>query len=316
MEFLIVLAAFVAGLFMSWIIGATGASPSFGPVNSAGAVNIFHGSLVVGVAAFLGAVTQGDAVAETMRSGIVSGIEASPLLASLVLVVASLLMVISIVTQYPMPTVFTVIGGVIGAGTAAGGSLIMPTMHRIALFWILIPFVAVAIGFCTAWLLRRYVPKTAENKKYINTVLFILAAYTAYTAGANQAGLAVGPLQNTVDVHIFSLLVFSGFGMMVGAWTGSPRMIAAVARDYSAMGPRRAIAALLAASSLAQVATVFGVPVSFNESIISAIIGAGLVEGQAGISKRKMGWTVVGWVAACIVATAVTFAVTKAALMV
>jgi PiT family inorganic phosphate transporter len=306
--------AFLAGLLMSWIIGATGASPSFGPVNSVGAVSIFSGSFVVGIAAFLGAVTQGDAVAATMRSGIISGITIDPLLASLVLVVASLLMVASIVTQYPMPTVFTVVGGVIGAGIAAGGSLIVPTLQKVGLFWVAIPFVALGMGYGTAWTLRRYVPKTDRTERYIDGVLIVLAAYTAYTAGANQAGLAVGPLQNAADVSILYLLVFSGAGMTLGAWTGSPRMIEAVARDYSRMGPRRAIAALVAASSLAQVATVFGVPVSFNEAIVSAVIGAGLVEGTTGISTRKIGWTVIGWIGAFIVATAVTYVLTATAL--
>jgi phosphate/sulfate permease len=209
-----------------------------------------------------------------------------------------------------MPTVFTVVGGVIGAGIAAGGSPNMEQLRIIVLFWLVIPFVAAGIGYGTARFLRTYVPKTDRNKKYIRIVLFLLGTYTAYTAGANQAGLAVGPLQNTVDVTLLTLLVVGGLSMTLGAWMASPRVIAAVARDYSRMGPRRAIAALVAASSLAQVATVFGVPVSFNEAIVSAVIGAGLVEGRSEIGKKKIFWTVVGWIGALIIASTLSYAVT------
>ncbi len=314
MSLAIVVVAFAASVFTAWTIGANGAATAFGPVNSARAVNVFRGSLVVGVAALLGAVTQGGNVTSTMSGGLMT-VELSPLVAAVVLVIAASLILFSILTQYPMPTVFTVVGGVLGAGIASGGAANIDQLRIIALFWLLIPFVAIGIGYVTARFLRAYVPNNERNKTYIRIVLFALGTYTAYTAGANQAGLAVGPLQNTVSLSLLALLLVGGLSMTLGAWMASPRIIAAVSRDYSKMGPRRAIAALLAASSLAQVATIFGIPVSFNESIISAIIGAGLVEGRSDIGKKKMFWTVVGWIGALIISFSLAYGVTRIILL-
>ncbi len=307
---LIVIAAFAAGLFTSWTIGANGAATAFGPVNSAKAVNVLQGSLVVGFAALVGAVTQGDRVAGTMQNGLIKGIEFTPQVATIILVIASSLILFSILTQYPMPTVFTVVGGVLGAGIATGGAPNVAQLKVIGAFWLVIPFVAVGIGYGTATLLRTYVPKTPRNKRYIGTVLFVLAAYTAYTAGANQVGLAVGPLRNVADAPLTYFLAFGGLGMMVGAWTGSPKIIEAVGRDYSKMGPRRAISALLAASVLAQAATLYGVPVSFNEAVISAVIGSGLAGGDGGVGGKKIALTIAGWIGAFIVSFTLTYVVT------
>jgi len=41
------------------------------------------------------------------------------------------------------------------------------------------------------------------------------------------------------------MLVGGGFGLLIGSWTGAPRMIKAISQDYSSLGPRRSIAALI-----------------------------------------------------------------------
>ena len=73
-------------------------------------------------------------------------------------------------------------------------------------------------------------------------------------------------------------------------------MIKALSQDYSSLGPRRSIAALIPSFAIAQTAVFLGVPVSFNEIIVSAIIGSGYAAGGAGVSGRKMGYTVLAWI--------------------
>ncbi len=133
--------------------------------------------------------------------------------------------------------------------------------------------------------------------------LLALGALVAFSAGGSQVGLAVGPLlaafQGTslpISVSLFALLVFGGIGLLAGSWMGAPRMIKAIAQDYSSLGPRRSIAALIPSFAIAQVAVVFGIPVSFNEIIVSAVVGSGFAAGGAGVSKRKMANTVLAWV--------------------
>ncbi|EMA34863.1 inorganic phosphate transporter [Halobiforma nitratireducens] len=131
--------------------------------------------------------------------------------------------------------------------------------------------------------------------------LLALGALVAFSAGGSQVGLAIGPLiplSGDVGLPLIALLVGGGFGLLLGSWTGAPRMIKAISQDYSSLGPRRSIAALIPSFIIAQTAVLYGIPVSFNEIIVSAIIGSGYAASGAGggVSARKMGYTVLAWI--------------------
>jgi PiT family inorganic phosphate transporter len=141
-------------------------------------------------------------------------------------------------------------------------------------------------------------------------LLVVLGGLVAFSAGGTQVGLAVGPLVPLLDgagVALAPVLVAGGLGLLVGSWTGAPRMIKALAQDYSSLGPRRSISALIPSFAIAQVAVALGVPVSFNEVIVSAIVGAGYAAGGAGVSREKMVKTVLAWAASLAVAFAVGY---------
>ncbi|UWG51191.1 Phosphate/sulfate permease [Halalkaliarchaeum sp. AArc-CO] len=142
--------------------------------------------------------------------------------------------------------------------------------------------------------------------------LLVMGGLVAFSAGGSQVGLAIGPLVPLFDgsgVPLWALLFGGGFGLLLGSWTGAPRMIKAIAQDYASMGPRRSIAALIPSFAIAQTAVAFGIPVSFNEIIVSAIVGAGYAAGQAGVSRRKMGYTVLAWVGSLALALALGFGI-------
>jgi len=154
--------------------------------------------------------------------------------------------------------------------------------------------VALAVGSLVWWDIRR------DTTGGLRRVLLALGSLVAFSAGGSQVGLAVGPLLPLLDdftlVPVMAVLVGGGFGMLVGSWTGAPRMIKSLAQDYSSLGPRRSIAALVPSFLIAQVAVLLGVPVSFNEIVVSAIIGSGAaVGGGSAVSARKIGVTVGAW---------------------
>ena len=130
--------------------------------------------------------------------------------------------------------------------------------------------------------------------------LLVLGGLVAFSAGGSQVGLALGPLlpllsDASLALPLTGLLFGGGFGLLLGSWTGAPRMIKALAQDYSSLGPRRSIAALIPSFAIAQTAVFLGVPVSFNEIIVSAIIGSGYAAGGAGVSRGKMLKTALAW---------------------
>ena len=142
--------------------------------------------------------------------------------------------------------------------------------------------------------------------------LLAMGGLVAFSAGGSQVGLAIGPLVpifSDVGVPLWALLVGGGAGLLIGSWTGAPRMIKAISQDYASMGPRRSISALIPSFAIAQAAVAFGIPVSFNEIIVSAIVGAGYAAGDAGVSRSKMGYTVFAWIASLVGSLALGFGV-------
>jgi len=156
--------------------------------------------------------------------------------------------------------------------------------------------VALAVAALVYWDIRR------DMTGGLRRVLLTLGSLVAFSAGGSQVGLAVGPLLPLLDdleaVSTMAILVGGGAGILVGSWTGAPRMIKSLAQDYSSLGPRRSIAALVPSFLIAQVAILLGVPVSFNEIVVSAIIGSGAaVGGRDAISPRKISMTIGAWIA-------------------
>ncbi len=129
--------------------------------------------------------------------------------------------------------------------------------------------------------------------------LLVLGGLVAFSAGGSQVGLAIGPLLPLLDpfeLPVIAVLVGGGIGLLAGSWTGAPRMIKAIAQDYSSLGPRRSTAALIPSFAIAQIAIFFGIPVSFNEIMVSAVVGSGYAAGDAGVSRGKILYTVGAWI--------------------
>ena len=190
---------------------------------------------------------------------------------------------------------FTLLGSGSGASIAVAATAGLPVSPAVGQVLVSLVIAALVVG-ALVWDLGSGVEGAERH------FLLALGALVAFSAGGSQVGLAVGPLLAAVNgialpitISLFALLVFGGIGLLAGSWMGAPRMIKAIAQDYSSLGPRRSIAALIPSFAIAQVAVAFGIPVSFNEIIVSAVVGSGFAAGGAGVSKRKMLNTVLAW---------------------
>ncbi|MFB6218081.1 MAG: inorganic phosphate transporter [Halobacteriaceae archaeon] len=145
-----------------------------------------------------------------------------------------------------------------------------------------------------------------------------LGALVAFSAGGGKVGLAIGPLLPLLEVlpvrvPLVAVLVFGGVGLLAGSWMAAPRMIKALSQDYSELGPRRSIAVLVPSFAIAQAGILLGVPMSFNEIFVSAIIGSGYAAGQESVSRQKMVYTGLAWVGSLVAAFAASYALYRGA---
>jgi PiT family inorganic phosphate transporter len=168
----------------------------------------------------------------------------------------------------------------------------------------------VSLAFAAAAALALWIDIRSNGERGQRHFLLVLGGLVAFSAGGSQVGLAIGPLVPLLDpfgLPIVAVLLGGGLGLLIGSWTGAPRMIKALSQDYSSLGPRRSIAALIPSFAIAQTAVFFGIPVSFNEIIVSAIVGSGYAAGNSAVSREKMLKTVAAWVGSLVLALGVSY---------
>lgn len=222
----------------------------------------------------------------------------------------------------PEPALVPVLGAVTGAiianmgftGLGPGGetaSVAMAIALRVAgPDLAVIGLVSVVAAVAVGALLRMAMVRDADRAQ--RRFLVSLGALVAFSAGGGKVGLAIGPLLPLLaglqtDVPLVWVLTFGGVGLLVGSWMAAPRMIKALSQDYSELGPRRSIAVLIPSFAIAQVGIFLGVPMSFNEIFVSAIVGSGYAAGRGSVSRRKMGYTVLAWIGSLAGGFAISF---------
>ncbi|WP_248518084.1 inorganic phosphate transporter [Salinarchaeum laminariae] len=365
--------ATVAGLSMAWALGANSNSPPFAPAIGANAVSTMRAAFLIGILAALGALTQGGSISKTVGSGLILGVDITPLAATAGLLTAAAFMAFGVYSGYPVPAAFATTGAMVGVGLSLGGDPATDTYREIVTFWLLVPPMSGGLAYGTATMLRRDdVPETVgvpllaavvggivsrirlgiipagagesqgslagfaaravggpsvggvdpvgvlatillallafqfvrrrtldSAEQGIRTFLLLLGSLVAFSSGGSQVGLATGPLEYLYSTELglpgIALLGLGALGILAGAWMGAPRLLQATSREYAQLGARRSIAALVPGFIIAQLAITFGIPISFNNIIISGVIGGGLAAGSAGVSRRKIGVTIAFW---------------------
>jgi len=381
----LVVVATLTSLGTAWTLGANSNSPPFAPAIGANAISTMQAAFLIGILAALGALTQGGSISATIGSGLTSGVTITSLAATAGLLTATGFMAFGIYTGYPVPAAFATTGAMVGVGLALGGTPVVATYQRIALFWVLVPPVSGGLAYLTATLLRREdIPETvgvpllaalvggvvanvtlgiipaapgaaqgslagyvsrlfgspaplgvdvvtvattvalaavgfvyvrrltqASVERGVRSFLVILGSVVAFSSGGSQVGLATGPLENLYSAELglpgVVLLAIGAAGILGGAWMGAPRLLQATSREYAQLGVRRSIAALVPGFVIAQLAIALGIPISFNNIIISGVIGGGLAGGSAGVSRRKIGVTLMFWLLTLGTSVAVGF---------
>ena len=296
--------AAAAGLFVSAVFIAIGVRTGY-PIPAAFAVT----GAMVGVGFALG----GDPATATYRRIVTFWVSVPFVSGSVAYATATLLRHDAV----PEPVSVPLLGGFVGyvlanveltvipgpATTVAGyvSTLVGPTFTLVEGYDVTMLVTSLVTGVVVFLALRRTMLRSVDAG--VRRFLVGLGAIVAFSSGGSQVGLATGPLEPLfADFGIpgVALLLLGGVGILLGAWMGSPRLLQAVSREYSQLGVRRSIAALVPGFLVAQAAIALGIPISFNNIVISSVIGSGLVVGSGGVSSRKVVFTLGAWVTSLV----------------
>ena len=145
------------GAYMAMNIGANDVANNVGPAVGAGALSIGGAIVIASIFEAAGALIAGGDVVGTIKKGIISpdAFGNDPMIfvyaMSAALLAAALWLNLATWLKAPVSTTHSIVGGVMGAGIAAGGFAIVSwaTMGKIAASWVISPLLggAIAAGF-------------------------------------------------------------------------------------------------------------------------------------------------------------------------
>ena len=184
--FLILAAIF--GAYMAMNIGANDVANNVGPAVGAGALSIGGAIIVASIFEASGALIAGADVVGTIKKGIISpsAFGNDPMIfvyaMSAALLAAALWLNLATWLKAPVSTTHSIVGGVMGAGIAAGGFAIVSwgTMGKIVASWIISPILGGAIAAAFLYIIKHQIiykdDKISAAKKVVPILVAIMSA--------------------------------------------------------------------------------------------------------------------------------------------
>jgi len=180
---LLVVAAVIGG-YMAMNIGANDVANNVGPAVGAGAMTLFSAILIAGFFEAGGALLAGGDVVSTIKKGIIDPAMINDTASFIWAMMAALLAAaiwlnVATMVGAPVSTTHSIVGGVLGAGIAAGGWDIVNwmTMGKIAASWVISPVMGAVIAALVLYLIKNQITYKKEKLLAAKKVVpFLLAA--------------------------------------------------------------------------------------------------------------------------------------------
>jgi len=273
-----VLAA-VFGAYMAMNIGANDVANNVGPAFGSGAITM--GGVIVIAAIFeaTGALVAGGDVVGTIKKGIIdpAAFGNDPMLfvyaMSAALLAAALWLNLATWLKAPVSTTHSIVGGVVGAGIAAGGFAIVSwgTMGKIAASWVISPVLGGVIAAIFLYIIKSQIIYQKDMRSAAKKVVPILVAVmaAAFLTYLTLKGLKhvwkdltemLSFLPQTKKPTLMAALVIGLIGGVITYIVVKPRILKKV---ENGLGENRADINIL-----------FGIPLVFSAIFLSFAHGA------------------------------------------
>lgn len=219
----------------------------------------------------------------------------------------------------PSSSSHALIGGLVGAGLAAGVYVSWDTVvNKVALPMVISPVVAFSLGFALMlaimWMFRKANPHKAQRGFRVAQTISAAAMALGHglqdaqkTMGVIFLALLAGEYVNPNDPLPFWVIFAAAAAISLGTWSGGWRIMRTLGRRIIHLDPARGFASeAIAASVLYTTAYVWQAPISTTHTITSAVMGVGATKRLSavrwGVAKSILAAWVLTFPAAGLVA--------------
>lgn len=303
----------IASAFVGFNIGGSSTGITWGPSVGAGIVKKTTAAAVMTVFVFLGGITVGQNVMETLSEGIIT-IDLTLSAGVAVLFFIGLGILVANVFGVPVPTSMTTVGAIAGLGLATG-TLNYTTIAEIISWWVVTPI----IGFWIGGIIGRYIypevnrrvqieksdgplltleregtipkpalgPNTTPSEVTTTVVVLGIGCYMAFSAGASNVPNAAAPLVGEAGLEVNTAVVIATFAIGIGAFTIARRTMDSVGGELSDIPLLAALFVMLTASTITTILSYIGIPISLVMATVMTIIGIGWGRATRPITFRE-----------------------------
>ena len=248
------------------------------------------------------------AVAKTIGSGIVDprGITDQVIIAALLS--AIIWNLITILMGLPVSSSHALVGGLIGAAAAHGGTAILNSdgIMKIFLSLLVSPIFGFVIGYGFMKLILVLFGHLAPGtiSKHFGRLQILSSSFMAFGHGSNDAQKAMGIITmalfaagkiDSLDVPKWVVLICAlamGFGTIFGGW----KIIKTLGVKMLKLEPIHGFAAETSSAAIILVSSHWGLPVSTTHVVSTAILGVGATKRLSAVRWGIAGKIVMAWV--------------------
>jgi len=224
----------------------------------------------------------------------------------------------------PSSSSHAIIGGLVGAGIAAGGldAIDWSSVQKAGIGIILSPGVAFAIAFIAMYLVLgiQRLTKMHDNHPVFKGFQLVSAAAVSFGHGANDAQKTMGVIAALLLGAGYSEMGADGKTIVVPEWValsaygaialgtlwGGWKIIETMGLRLTTLHANSGLAANIGATTAIFGATAVGMPISTTHAAASSIVGAGVGSGK-GANWKVVGEMVLAWVITIPAAATVAF---------
>jgi PiT family inorganic phosphate transporter len=314
--------ALILALIFGFWTGFTDAAYATAGIIATRAVKTNQAIALSAVGSFIGMVFFGSAVAVTIGTGIITeGFASGEVIIAALLGSLIFDFIFSWIFALPISETHVLIGGLIGAGVAAGGFEIIEIggiINKVLIPLLTSPFIAIIVAYLiTVLIIRIFInqPATKMNRNFKRLQIastFLFSITDATNDAQKVMGIItmlllyygfIGEFVIPLWVIIASYIVLT-MGVIFGGW----RIVKTMATKITQMQPYQGFSRDLSSSMILGAAALWGMPVSSTHAANGTLIGAGLIRGRKSVKWGTIRSIIWAWILSAPVAALISYA--------